>query len=162
MISNEKGRLLNNKSMHLDNSLGILFDFFRSKLKLSTLSYRLYGYSKGSEFVQRYLLFSNDTRVDKVAMAILDFTFVDDQIAFPFGTKHMNLSNQRIEWFMRLKGGVFLSDTSIKEIDSTLLKQEKQKQGKDRLDRGTNFFNDLTMLGVERNLPFRWRVSISP
>ena len=27
----------------------------------------------------------------------------------------MNLSNQRIEWFMRLKGGVFLSDTSIKE-----------------------------------------------
>ena len=50
------------------------------------------------------------------------YTFVDDQIAFPFGTKNMNLSNQRIEWFMRLKGGVFLSDTSIKEIDSTLIK----------------------------------------
>ena len=164
MISNEKGRLLNNKSMHLDNSLGILFDFFHSKLKLSTLSYRLYGHSKGSEFVQRYLLFSNDTRVDKVAMANSGFyTFIDDQIAFPFGTKNMNLSNQRIEWFMRLKGGVFLSDTSIKKIDSTLIKTRKaKKQGKDRLDRGTNFFNDLTMLGVERNLPFRWRYQLVP
>ena len=83
--------------------------------------------------------------------------------AFPFGTKNMNLSNQRIEWFMRLKGGVFLSDTSIKKIDSTLIKSRKaKKQGKDRLDRGTNFFNDLTMLGVERNLPFRWRYQLVP
>ena len=40
------------------------------------------------------------------------YTFVDDQVDFPFGTKNMNLSNQRIEWFMRLKGGVFLSDTN--------------------------------------------------
>ena len=49
---------------------------------------RLYGYSKGSEFVQRYLLFSNDTRVDKVAMANSGFyTFVDDQIAFLLGLK---------------------------------------------------------------------------
>ena len=164
MISNEKGRLLNNKSMHLDNSLGILFDFFRSKLKLSTLSYRLYGYSKGSEFVQRYLLFSNDTRVDKVAMANSGFyTFVDDQIDFPFGTKNMNLSNQRIEWFMRLKGGVFLSDNNIKKMDRTLIKTRKaKKQGKNRLDRGTNFFNDMTRLGVERNLPFRWRYQLVP
>ena len=91
------------------------------------------------------------------------YTFIDDQIAFPFGTKNMNISNQRIEWFMRLKGGVFLSDTSIKKIDSTLIKTRKaKKQGKDRLDRGTNFFNDLTMLGVERNLPFRWRYQLVP
>jgi hypothetical protein len=164
MISNEKGRLLNNKSMHLDNSLGILFDFFHSKLKLSTLSYRLYGYSKGSEFVQRYLLFSNDTRVDKVAMANSGFyTFVDDQVDFPFGTKNMNLSNQRIEWFMRLKGGVFLSDNNIKKIDRTLIKTRKaKKQGKNRLDRGANFFNDLTMLGVEKSLAFRWRYQLVP
>jgi len=164
MISNEKGRLLSNKSMHLDNSLGVLFDFFQSKLNLSTVSYRLYGHSKGSEFVQRYLLFGNDTRIDKVAMANSGFyTFVNDQIAFPFGTKNMNLSNQRIEWFMRLKGGIFLNDTSAKKVDNTLIKTRKaKKQGKDRLDRGINFFNDLTILGVERDLPFRWRYQLVP
>lgn len=164
MISNEKGRLLKNDSMHLDNSLEILFNFFRSKFKLSTLTYRLFGHSKGSEFVQRYLLLSNDTSVDKAAMANSGFyTFVDDQVSFPFGIKNMNLSNQRIEWFMRLKGGVFLNDTSTKKMDSTLIKTRKaKKQGKDRLDRGKNFFNDLTMLGVERNLPFRWRYQLVP
>ena len=75
----------------------------------------------------------------------------------------MNLSNQRIEWFMRLKGGVFLSDNNIKKMDRTLIKTRKaKKQGKNRLDRGTNFFNDLTRLGVERNLSFRWRYQLVP
>ena len=43
-----------------------------------------------------------------------------------------------------------------------LSKQESKKQGKNRFDRGTNFFNDLTRLGVERNLPFRWRYQLVP
>ena len=51
----------------------------------------------------------------------------------------------------------------LRKIDSNLIKTRKaKKQGKDRLDRGTNFFNDLTMLGVERNLPFRWRYQLVP
>ena len=48
-------------------------------------------------------------------------------------------------------------------MDRTLIKTRKaKKQGKSRLDRGTNFFNDLTRLGVERNLPFRWRYHLVP
>ena len=73
--------------MYLDNSLEFYL-IFSQQIKALYLSYRLYGYSKGSEFVQRYLLFSNDTRVDKVAMANSGFyTFVDDQIDFPLGLK---------------------------------------------------------------------------
>ena len=52
---------------------------------------------------------SEEKRIEKAAMANAGFyTFVDDQIPYPFGIKNMNVSAERLEWFLRLKGGVFL------------------------------------------------------
>ena len=61
MKSNEKGRTISDPSLDLENSLGLLFDFFSSKLKLTNKSFRLYGHSGCSQFVHRYLLFSEET-----------------------------------------------------------------------------------------------------
>jgi len=162
MMSTKNGKLLKDQSMYLNNSLGQLFDFFRFKLKLSTSTYRLYGHSGGSHFVQRYLLLSQETNIEKAAMANAGFyTFVDDQISYPFGIKDMNVSNERIEWFLRLKGGIFLGDADNDPKHKSLPSMRKaKKQGKHRLERGTNFFNDLIELGVVSNLPFRWRYQI--
>ena len=89
------------------------------------------------------------------------YTFVDDQISYPFGIKNMNVSNERIEWFLRLKGGVFLGDADNDPKHQSLPTMRKaKKQGKHRLERGTNFFNHLIELGVVSNLPFRWRYQI--
>ena len=162
MMSTKNGKLLKDQSMYLNNSLGLLFDFFRFKLKLSTSTYRLYGHSGGSHFIQRYLLLSQETNIEKAAMANAGFyTFVDDQISYPFGIKNMNVSNERIEWFLRLKGGIFLGDADNDPKHRSLPSMRKaKKQGKHRLERGTNFFNHLIELGVVSNLPFRWRYQI--
>ena len=40
--------------------------------------------------------------------------------------------------------------------------RKAKKQGRHRFERGTNFFNDLIELGVENNLPFRWRYQTVP
>ena len=162
MMSTKNGKLLKDQSMYLNNSLGLLFDFFRFKLKLSTPTYRLYGHSGGSHFIQRYLLLSQETNIEKAAMANAGFyTFVDDQISYPFGIKNMNVSNERIEWFLRLKGGIFLGDADNDPKHRSLPSMRKaKKQGKHRLERGTNFFNHLIELGVVSNLPFRWRYQI--
>ena len=162
MMSTKNGKLLKDQSMYLNNSLGLLFDFFRFKLKLSTSTYRLYGHSGGSHFIQRYLLLSQETNIEKAAMANAGFyTFVDDQISYPFGIKNMNVSNERIEWFLRLKGGIFLGDADNDPKHRSLPSMRKaKKQGKHRLERGANFFNHLIELGVVSNLPFRWRYQI--
>ena len=162
MMSTKNGKLLKDQSMYLNNSLGLLFDFFRFKLKLSTSTYRLYGHSGGSHFIQRYLLLSQETNIEKAAMANAGFyTFVDDQISYPFGIKNMNVPNERIEWFLRLKGGIFLGDADNDPKHRSLPSMRKaKKQGKHRLERGANFFNHLIELGVVSNLPFRWRYQI--
>ena len=164
MMSTERGKLLRDESLFLTDSLGLLFDFFKSKLKLSTTTFRLYGHSGGSQFVHRYLLLSDETRIEKVAMANAGFyTFVDDQIPYPFGIKNMNVSAERLEWFLRLKGGVFLGDADNDPKHHSLPAMRKaKKQGRHRFERGTNFFNDLIKLGVEKNLPFRWRYQTVP
>ena len=162
MMSKENGKSLNNESLYINNSLGLLFDFFKAKLKLSTSNYRLYGHSGGSQFVHRYLLLSNETRIEKAAMANAGFyTFLDDEITYPFGTKKMKISDERIKWFFRLKGGVFLGSADNDSNHESLPRMRKaRKQGKNRLERGKNFFEDLVKYGVDNNLPFRWRFQI--
>jgi pimeloyl-ACP methyl ester carboxylesterase len=164
MMSTEKGKLLKDQSLYLNDSLGLLFDFFKAKLKLSTTTFRLYGHSGGSQFVNRYLLLSDETRIEKAAMANAGFyTFVDRQSPYPFGIKNMNVSDERIEWFLRLKSGVFLGDADNDPAHRSLPSMRKaKKQGRHRFERGTNFFNDLIALGVEKNLPFRWRYQSVP
>ena len=164
MMSTEKGKLLKDQSLYLNDSLGLLFDFFKAKLKLSTTTFRLYGHSGGSQFVNRYLLLSDEARIEKAAMANAGFyTFVDRQSPYPFGIKNMNVSDERIEWFLRLKGGVFLGDADNDPAHRSLPSMRKaKKQGRHRFERGTNFFNDLIALGVEKNLPFRWRYQSVP
>ena len=138
MMSKENGKSLNDESLYINNSLGLLFDFFKAKLKLSTSNYRLYGHSGGSQFVHRYLLLSNDTRIEKAAMANAGFyTFLDDEITYPFGTKKMKISDERIKWFYRLKGGVFLGSADNDSNHESLPRMRKaRKQGKNRLERG--------------------------
>ena len=162
MMSKENGKSLNDESLYINNSLGLLFDFFKAKLKLSTSNYRLYGHSGGSQFVHRYLLLSNDTRIEKAAMANAGFyTFLDDEITYPFGTKKMKISDERIKWFYRLKGGIFLGSADNDSNHESLPRMRKaRKQGKNRLERGKNFFEDLVKYGVDNNLPFRWRFQI--
>jgi pimeloyl-ACP methyl ester carboxylesterase len=164
MMGTERGKLLKDESLYLTDSLGLLFDFFTAKLKLSTTTFRLYGHSGGSQFVHRYLLLSNEKRVEKAAMANAGFyTFIDDQISYPFGIKNMNVSSERLEWVLRLKGGVFLGDADNDPKHHSLPSMRNaKKQGKHRFERGTNFFNDLIKLGVKNNLPFRWRYQVVP
>ena len=40
--------------------------------------------------------------------------------------------------------------------------RKAKKQGKHRLERGTNFFDHLVELGVKKNMPFRWRYQVVP
>ena len=164
MKTTKTGRKLKDASRDLESSLGNIFNFFVSKLKISTKKFRLYGHSGGSQFVHRYLLLSDETRVDKVAMANAGFyTFANPAIKYPFGIKNMDVSDERLQWFLSLKGGVFLGgeDNNPKHSSLPVMRKAK-KQGDHRLERGTNFFNHLVGLGVKKNMPFRWRYQVVP
>ena len=71
--------------------------------------------------------------------------------------------DERIECVLRWKVGVFLGDEENKPAHHSLPSMKKaKKQGRHRFERGTNVFNELIALGVENNLPFRWRYQTVP
>ncbi|KRP15363.1 MAG: hypothetical protein ABS13_07950, partial [SAR86 cluster bacterium BACL1 MAG-121128-bin56] len=142
MKTNKTGRPMNDTSLDLDSSLDELFNFFSAKFKIQTNDFRLYGHSGGAQFVHRYLMLGKETRIDKVAIANAGFyTFADSSISFPFGIKNMNVSDDRLKWFLSLKGGLFLGDMDNDPKHKSLPSMRKaKKQGKHRFERGTNFF----------------------
>jgi len=151
MKTNKQGKRLSNTFLDLSSSLGDLYDFFSTKFNLKTTNFRLYGHSGGAQFVHRYLLLSDETRIDKVAIANAGFyTFADSSIRFPFGIKDMNVSENRLQWLLSLKGGMFLGDLDNDPKHKSLPSMRKaRQQGRHRFERGTNFFNHLVELGVK-------------
>ena len=162
MKTNKNGKLLSDQSNDLDESLGLLFDFFSIKFNLTNPSFRIYGHSGGSQFVHRYLLLSQETRIDKAAMANAGFyTFLNDRIGFPFGIKGMGVSEERLRWVFSLKGAILLGSQDSDSKHPGLPSMRKaRKQGKHRLERGTNFFDDLVSIGSNKRMPFRWRYQV--
>ena len=61
------------------------------------------------------------------------YTFVDRQTFYPFGIKNMNVSDERIEWLLRLKGGVFLGDADNDPAHHSLpsMRKAKNREGID-------------------------------
>ena len=76
-------------------------------------------------------LLSDESRIEKAVMANAGFyTFADDQISYPFGIKNMNVSNERLEWFLRLKeiGRYFSGDADNDPKHHSLPSMRKAKK----------------------------------
>ena len=122
---------------------------------------RIYGHSGGSQFVHRYLLFGQDTRAEKAVMANAGwYTFLKD-INYPYGVKDMPISEDRLKWFLSLKGAVMLGDEDTDPNDGSLRNDKGTKeQGDNRFQRGIRYFERNVLIADSLDMPFRWRLQV--
>ena len=151
----------NNPSNSLSDSISLIFDYFRFRFDIQENSYRIYGHSGGSQFVHRYLLFGQDTRAEKAVMANAGwYTFLKD-INYPYGVKDMPISEDRLKWFLSLKGAVMLGDEDINPNDGSLRNDKGTKeQGDNRFQRGIRYFERNVLIADSLDMPFRWRLQV--
>ena len=149
------------ESKWLTDSIGSFFTYFKSKYNLKNDSYRIYGYSGGSQFVHRYLMYGDDWAIERAAIGSAGwYTFLNNE-PFPWGTKNMSLALGRIEWLMSTKVLFILSDKDNNKNDSNLNTQKaSMKQGEDRFARGKKYFSSLISVGEKFDIPFRWQLKI--
>ena len=151
----------NNPSNSLTDSISLIFDYFRFRFDIQENSYRIYGHSGGSQFVHRYLLFGQDTRAEKAVMANAGwYTFLKD-INYPYGVKDMPISEDRLKWFLSLKGAVMLGDED-NDPNNGLLRNDKgtKEQGDNRFQRGIRYFERNVLIADSLDMPFRWRLQV--
>ena len=151
----------NNPSNSLSDSISLIFDYFRSRFDIQENSYRIYGHSGGSQFVHRYLLFGQDARAEKAVMANAGwYTFLKD-INYPYGVQDMPISEDRLKWFLSVKGAIMLGDEDADPNDGSLRNDKGAKeQGNNRFQRGIRYFERNVLIADSLDMPFRWRLQV--
>ena len=155
------GKVINDESQWLDNSITNFFIFFKNKYSLKSDNYLMFGFSGGSQFIHRYLMYGNDKAIEKAAIGSAGwYTFINGE-GFPYGIKNMLPEPGRIEWLLSLEILFLLGSKDKNPNDSSLNKSRgAKKQGRHRLDRGNAYFENLIAIGDRFNVPFRWRYKL--
>ena len=120
--------------------------------------YRIFGFSGGSQFVHRYMMYGKDARVERAAIGSAGwYTFLNNE-PFPFGTTDMPVDKERIDWFLS-KEVLFIVGESDNDPNhyALNLNEGAKKQGKHRHERGQNYFNSLINYADLNQRAFRWR-----
>ena len=155
------GKVINDKELWLTDSISSFFAYFKNKYDLKHNDYLMFGFSGGTQFIHRYLMYGDDMAIDKAAIGSAGwYTFISNE-KFPYGIKNMPPKKGRIEWLMSKEILFMLGDKDNDPNHSSLNKSRgAQKQGKHRLDRGNKYFENLIYIGNEFNVPFRWRYRV--
>ena len=155
------GKVINDKRLWLTDSISSFFAYFKNKYNLKHNKYLMFGFSGGTQFIHRYLMYGDDMAIDKAAIGSAGwYTFINNE-KFPYGIKNMPPKKGRIEWLMSKEILFMLGDKDIDPNHSSLNKSRgAKKQGKHRLDRGNRYFENLIYIGNQFNVPFRWRYQV--
>ena len=157
-LASSSGKMMDDSKTNLSNSIALFFNIFKSKYSLSTDKYLIFGFSGGSQFVHRYMMYGKDTRIEKAVLGSAGwYTFLNNE-PFPFGIKNMPLDKKRIDWFLSRKVLFILGKSDNDPNHPTLNSNKKAiEQGEHRYERGQNYFNSLTHYAEQSKTPFRWR-----
>ncbi len=160
-IARSSGKILKNQSNNLKNSLSSFFTYFKNKYDLQTSTYSIFGFSAGSQFAHRYLLFSDDIQVDRVVLGSAGwYTFLNDE-PYPYGMRNMPIERERYEWYLS-REVLFILGAKDNDPNHESLNNSKgaKQQGSNRFARGQNYFKNLVIFSEENEIAFRWRYKV--
>lgn len=135
-----------------------LFDHVVVQIKSNNKGYYLYGHSGGAQFVHRFLMFVNQTRVIKAAFANAGwYTLPDMNTEFPFGIKNSPVDQAQLARFFATKVYVLLGmNDTLTDEKSYNTTDEAEAQGKTRFERGQYYYKVVKAKAEEMKLPLNW------
>jgi len=123
----------------------------------------LYGHSAGAQMVHRYVLFDGDTNFDLIVSANAGwYTMPDGQIPFPYGTAGVTLNDEDLAKALKKSVVILLGENDTVRDSNLRVTEEADNQGKNRLERGKNFYEQMKNKAAELGVPFNWKLSLVP
>ncbi len=135
-----------------------LFDFVKKQTKNNSSGYYLYGFSAGSQFVHRFLMFTPENRViSAISGSAGTYTIPDAETDYSYGIKNVNLPKTNLQNFYAKDFRIIVGDADTVLSRTDLVKTPiANQQGRDRVERAYNFYKRSKEKATTLNTPFNW------
>ncbi len=166
--SNGQGLMRDGKATNPDTwSFSViehLFDAIKTATGNKSATYRIYGHSEGGQFVHRLVWFLPEARYDKAVVANPGwYTMPDLSISLPYGLGKSPATEQTLKRGLERRLTVLLGDRDNDPNHPQLRKTpEAMAQGRFRLERGQNFFNQASERCAAVKCKFGWQLQMVP
>ncbi|MGD8780291.1 MAG: hypothetical protein PVH88_15160 [Ignavibacteria bacterium] len=137
-----------------------IFDFVKNESKNNSEGYYIYGHSAGSQFVQRFILYTPNARFIKAVSANSGwYTMVSFNEKYPYGVKETLLTNEQLAKVFK-KNFIVLLGTEDNDPHHKYLRvtPEAMRQGAHRLERGQTFYKKAKEYAGQNNMKFDWEM----
>ncbi len=163
-VYNRNKRKFNDSKLWTFSLIEPLFDYAVAQTQSKSRGYYLYGHSAGAQFVHRFLMFVENSRVIKAAIANAGwYTLPDLDIDFPFGIKGSPIAAPQLTKFFGTNVCVLLgtADTDRSSVGFNVT-DEAEAQGKTRFERGKYYYNYVQKKAEEMKVPCNWNLVLVP
>ena len=145
-----------------------LFDLIKAFLGGEQSGYYLFGHSAGAQFVHRLLTFLPDARVTAAVAAnagwyTLPLAGDSPELTLPYGLGDTPVDEAAVRRLLGRRLTILLGerDTATSEEDSNVRDtREALAQGRNRMERGKNYYEQAGKAAQRLHSPFHWRLAL--
>lgn len=153
------GTTLNNESQWSFSVIDPIFESVKESIGGKQERYDMWGHSAGAQFVHRFILFKQGTKIDRaVASNAGWYTLPDQNKAYPYGLKNTPFGTTTIlNNFFTRKLTVHLGTADTVRDNALNTSAGAEAQGKNRYERGSYFFQESERIKNNDSYPFNWQ-----
>lgn len=140
-----------------------IFNLVKDNLTLNTDTYDMFGHSAGGQILHRLAIFKSNSKANRILASNSGwYTVPTNSEYFPTGLKGSYKSEMDIDFSKNLVLFLGEKDDSNETRGDLRRSPEVDKQGLNRLERGTYFYNESKKIALKLNFDFNWKLEIIP
>ncbi|WP_321333912.1 M14 family metallopeptidase [uncultured Bacteroides sp.] len=157
-VLNEERTAVRAQSLQTPALIDKIFEYVKLHSGSERKTYMIYGHSAGGQFVQRFMLFYDSPYVEKAIIGSPGwYTYPDTTLDFSYGVGNIPYITPEVIKKYLAKNIVLQLATGDTIRESFLRKTpEAESQGRNRYERGSNFYLYLHKIAADNNWPCNW------
>lgn len=123
----------------------------------------LFGHSAGSQFMHRYVFFVDKIDADLVIAANAGaYLLPNEKADYPYGIKNVPVGENELKRAYAGNVIIMLGESDVKRDKNLPTNPSAERQGKNRFERGQNYFAQSQAKAAEIGAEFNWQLVTVP
>ena len=155
--------VLNENSKWTFNAVNRIIDDVKSRTRAGNSKVIFLGHSAGAQFMHRYLFFADEIKADLVISANAGaYLLPDEKNNYPYGMKNVPVGENELKRAYAHNVIILLGENDVKRSKELPTSPSAERQGKNRFERGKNFYAVSQAKAAEIGAEFNWQLVTVP